>query len=36
MDVKTTLQNENLAEDVYMIHSDGFFNPRMLKKVSKL
>lgn len=36
MDVKMTFLNGNLTEDVYMIHPEGFVNPKDVGKVCKL
>ena len=36
MDVKTAFLNENLEEDVYMTHPDGFVDPNNARKICKL
>jgi hypothetical protein len=36
MDVKTAFLNGNLSEDVYMIQSEGFINPKSAGKICKL
>jgi len=36
MDVKTTFQNGNLEEDVYMIQPEGFVDPNNAEKICNL
>jgi hypothetical protein len=36
MDVKIAFLNENLEEDVYMIHPEGFVDPNNARKICKL
>jgi Reverse transcriptase (RNA-dependent DNA polymerase) len=36
MDVKTAFLNENLEEDVYMIHPTGFEDPKNAGKICNL
>jgi hypothetical protein len=36
MDVKTTLLNGNLDEDVYMVQPEGFVDPNNAGKICKL
>ena len=36
MDVKTAFLNGNITEDVYMMHPEGFVDPKNAGKVCKL